>query len=163
MFFPVLDVINAIKEFEIYANDLINATPQTYQSSMKDFIGLVRNDKIINHILKPFLEMTLDFSEIEESDPTDPSGGRLKLPKDMNKQIAYVLQTLNKSYKDEFSIEKYAYHFFHEENKDEALHLLNEQVIKPNLNTLKAMLVDFFRNEIKGKKEVPESDLQLFK
>jgi len=145
MFFPVHDVINAIKEFEIYANDLINATPQTYQSSMKNFIGLVRNDKIINHILKPFLEMTLDFSEIEESDPTDPSGGRLKLPKDMNKQIAYVLQTLNKSY------------------KDEALHLLNEQVIKPNLNTLKAMLVDFFRNEIKGKKEVSESDLQLFK
>lgn len=107
MNFSSLDVKKAFKDFQIAAKHLLNATHQTYQSNVKNFMGLVRNDKIINNTLKDFLEMPLEFSEFEKKD--DPSGEKLELPIDTNKKIAYVLQILNKSYGGEFTMQQYAY------------------------------------------------------
>ena len=154
-----LKVKIAFKDFQIAAKHLLNATRQTYQSNVKNFMGLVRKDKIINNILKDFLEMSLEFSEFEKKD--DPSGERLELPIDTNKKIAYVLQILNKSYGGEFTMQQYAYRFFHEAHADKALYLLNEQLIEPNISMLIEMLRDLISYEAKGKKEVMEENLRI--
>ncbi|MCK4420935.1 hypothetical protein KAW48_03975 [candidate division WOR-3 bacterium] len=158
MSFTSTELRRSLGEFEHAAKNLLNATHQTYQSEMYAFMHQVHKDEIINYILKPFLEMSLDFSKIEKP---DPSVRILELPNDMNKQIAYILQILSKSYKGELSIEQCASHFFPEENVNKSFYLFIENKIKPNIKVLIEMLRDLISYEIKGKKEVMEENLRI--
>lgn len=158
MEFSQKEIKRAIRDFEKTIHSLQYAGHKVYSTRVKELIGLIKQNKVINSIVGPYLFMDIDFESIENS-----SGGwfELQLPEEKDLQIAYVLQVMKRASEGEFTIETYALNIFVAKKLNENIRLWNEQILFPCLDNLMDKLNDLIEDEVEGKDHIESGSLQV--
>jgi hypothetical protein len=148
MNFSKQDVENAINRFDGVVEDLLNSTHETYQSNIEFFMNLIKENDVINHIIKIIktsLERPLKLSEFEI--PNHP-GIILELPEDMNIRIAYILARFDESLKSKIPMWNYASQIFHK-SLDENIYSFNDQYVRPCMREIrnKFLIINITNNK----------------
>lgn len=119
---------------------------------------LINSDPVINHIVEPYLTMPLDISKIEGA---WPSGWlRLNLPEDMDTQIAYVIQLLQRQNTGE-KLLNYASMLFKNDRYNDDISELNVQLLGPCFRELCTKLEDLKEDNIAGKDTISPANLSI--
>jgi len=152
------EIKRAIRDFEKSIHSLRSADHNVYSTRVKELIGLIEQNKVINSIVGPYLVMDMNFESIENS-----FGGwfDLQLPEEKDLQIGYVLQIMKRASEGEFSIETYALNIFRVKKLNENIRLWNEQILFPCLDKLMDKLDGLIEDEIDGKDQIEARSLQV--
>ena len=152
------DVKRSIRNFKRKVDNLVNAGHHIYQTRVNELVNLINDDEVIRSIVGPYLEIDINFDEIEN----ERAGWfNLKLPEDETLQIAYVLQILNKSKEGEFQIDMYAHNIFRHQNLNHNISEWNNQILIPCLHILIDKLSDLIEDQVEGKEVVSSSSLKI--
>jgi hypothetical protein len=159
--FSAKEVKRSIRNFESAAQDVINSTYQTYKARIARFVEIAQKDRVINSIISPLLEMKIDFDKIHIS----RNGfwiDELKLPTDLDVQIAYVLQMFNLVAKGEISLENITHSIYKHKRFEDNIVMWLRDVAHPCLRELSYRLNDLVEDEVTGKEAISTAALQIF-
>lgn len=159
--FPAKQVKRSIRDFESASQDVLNVTFQTYKSRFKRLYELTQTDEVINFIVNPLLSMDIDFDEITGSG----AAGWIydvNLPTDINAQIAYFLQLIEKQANSEISLENLAFKIYKQKRIEDNIIMWVRDIAQPCLRELSFKLNDLIEDEVEGKEEVNNAKLQIF-
>jgi hypothetical protein len=160
MEFSSKEVKRAIRDFKGVAEDLLSASHNTYSSRVDSFITFIEQNIVLNHIVNPLLNKQIDFDAINYS-----GNGywiELKLPINMEDQLAYLLQTFHASCREKFSLDSYLLRVFKKKSFNENISLWSYQVVRPCIRELINKLSDLIEDEVEGKEAIADSVLQIF-
>ncbi|MEJ9210110.1 hypothetical protein [Bacillus smithii] len=160
--FPEKIVRRSIRSFESAAQDVINSTYQTYKARIARLVEIAHKDMVINSIVGPLLKMEIDFDGIHISRDGGFRIDELKLPTDIDVQLAYVLQMFERVVKDEISLDAITYSIYGRRRYEDNIILWFNDVVSPCFRELSYRLNDLVEDEVTGKEEVSTAALQIF-
>ncbi|NRD81169.1 hypothetical protein HPT25_28155 [Bacillus sp. BRMEA1] len=154
-------VKRSIRDFESAASDILNAGYNTYKARIKRFVSIINEDSVINSIVTPLMNLSVDFDQIHTS-----NNGfwvtELNLPTEIDGQIAYVLQIFSQVSKGELSLEGLSHRIYKHSQLDENIQQFVLEVASPCLRELLNRLNDLVEDVVDGKEEITGSTLQIF-
>lgn len=160
MSFTSKEVMRSIREFQHAVEDVLEASHITYQEKVNYLMNLIENDKVLNNIVGPYLQLKIDRDAIEY-----PHGMRYrmrpKLPINKDERIAYVLQVLYDSYKGKYKMEAYAFEIYRQTRIVENLYRWNDEFFMPCVRELFTKLNDLIEDQVKDNNEIHPSSLQI--
>lgn len=158
MEFTQKEVKRSIRDFEAAIQDVMSADPNTYQSRIKLLISLCEENQVINYIVKPFFETSVDLDSIHKEVYGKVT---LNLPYSQDEQIAYVLIILKDACNRQLYFKNLCYHLFKKKNFHENIQIFLRQVAQPSLRELIFRLNDLVEDEVAGKEEIVAASLSI--
>ena len=150
----------SIRDFENILSDVEGANQHTYITLIGRFIDFTKNNDIIKEIIKPLINLKLNFEDILKRHPNGL--GDLHLPLNINKHIAFVLQLFLKTEDKEFNFIDFLLSYFKQNTFDENIYIFNSSVVEPAFRELLIKLNDFIEDEVEGKEDVNITNYQIF-
>jgi hypothetical protein len=160
MNFTEKEVKRAIRTFDMAATDIVNAGYNTYKARIKRFVEIMENNNVINSIISPLLTIELNFEEIHHSH----NGywiSELRLPTDINQQLAYVLKIFVSVSQGELHLDDLTSKIYKRKSFEDNIQSWIYEVASPCLRELSYRLQDLVEDEVEGKEEVQSSALQI--
>lgn len=158
MEFSQKDIKRAIRDFGRAIENLHAAGHTVYDTRVVEFINLVKDNAVLNHIVGPYLALEVDYSKVF---PETHGIARFKLPSDKEIQIAYVLQTMLSCAEGPRRVSDHAFMIFRKSSFNENLFQWNQEILFPCLNELMVKLDDLIEDEVEGNERVEASSLQI--
>jgi hypothetical protein len=109
--FNAKEVKRAIRTLDAAASDILTAGYSVYKARIVRFIAIINEDKVINSIVAPLLTISVDFDAIHFS----RNGhwiSELKLPSNVDEQLAYVIQTFDKVAKGDIHLDSLSFRIY---------------------------------------------------
>ena len=150
----------SIRDFENILSDVEGDNQHTYITLIGRFIDFTKNNDIIKEIIKPLINLKLNFEDILKRHPNGL--GDLHLPLNINKHIAFVLQLFLKTEDKEFNFIDFLLSYFKQNTFDENIYIFNSSVVEPAFRELLIKLNDFIEDEVEGKEDVNITNYQIF-
>ncbi|WP_339307668.1 hypothetical protein [Paenibacillus sp. FSL R5-0519] len=156
--FTQKEVKRAIRDFEVIATSLLNASSTHFSARVTQFIDFIERNLVINSVLGEYLNLPIKIEDIE----SDESGWlQVSLPSEMDYQIAYILQTLVSFRRDENAVINYTFHLYKNKGIDYNIQLFNEDMLQPIVREIFNRLEDLVEDEVEGKDNIPSSSLSI--
>lgn len=160
--FIAKDVKRSVRKFEDAVQDILNSGYNTYKARIIRFIEITKNDPVINSIVSPLYDIKVDFDQIHYKSPGGDWVEELRLPTDIDKQLAYVLQIFDSVASNELSLENLTFEIYINKNIWSNINSWIIEVVQPCLRELLYRLNDLIEDEVEGKDEIKSSSLQIF-
>lgn len=159
--FTQKEVIRAVYEFKDASEDLILAKSNTFESRVNRLIHIIETNPIINHIVNPYLNMTINYDEIVV-DNRGLGSTSIHLPVEIDAQIAYVLQVFQTSTNGEKPIIPYILNIWSSRGDiNQMICSFNEQIVRPVLRELTKKLEYLVEDEVQGNNTISPSVLNI--
>jgi hypothetical protein len=160
MKFTEKEVKRAIRTFDMAATDIANAGYTTYKARIKRFMELIEQDSVINSIVCPLFNISVDLEVIHHSF----NGywiGEVKLPTNINEQLAYVLKIFKSVSLAELSLEDLSHRIYKRKRFEDNIQAWINEIAFPLMKELSYRLQDLIEDEVEGKDEIQSSSLQI--
>lgn len=159
MNFQEKEIARAIRKYNDLTNDVLNSASQVYQDRVIKLVNFFSNNKVMNHLISPYLEIELEANKYVKEIPD--GWYDLFIPESEEKEIAFALQILFDSVNEEFNFANWGTKVVKESNFDQTVYKLNSRIFQPVFRELGHKLNDLFEDEVKGKNQVQSSNLQI--
>lgn len=151
----------AIRDFENIISDLSITDYNNYQRRVQRLVVFSQDNKIIQKIIEPLLNVDLDTKNII----IDHKNGRgsIKVPVDVNEHIAFVLQLFYEFSKDDNSnLVNFALTHFRADNFNDCIDMMNERVVIPAMRELINIINDYVEDDVEENDALDLSSIQVF-
>jgi hypothetical protein len=126
----------AVEKLTECLNNILNAQRDQYPYRIKQMIATIKNDEILDFIIRPYIEMKLDeentgFVETKHSLKLD-----MIIPEDEDEEIALILNILIVFAEKENIIDDHTFRLSMINNFDESLFYFNKNYVEPAFKKL---------------------------
>lgn len=154
--FSSKEVRRSIRDFESAANDVITSGYYTYETRIKTLNQIIHNNRVIRHIVSPFLGLEVNLDEINGD-----WSRSFKLPPDMDYQLAYLLKMFDGISNNQIDLEGITHSIYKGKRIFDNVQRWIENVCIPGFRELSFRLNDLIEDEVEGKEEVESSSLSI--
>jgi hypothetical protein len=162
MKFDEKNIHRSIREFRDLAQNILNANNQLYQDRVEKFVTFIKEDDVIQVVIKPFLEFDINYDQYLTRDK-----GRwyqITLPKSKDKEIGFTLGLLFKSANGEFEMADWGNRMFNISGSvEEGIMDVNNQLLRPVFQELSNRLDDLIEDKVEGSEKVDAQNLTIVK
>ncbi|MBK5482972.1 hypothetical protein JFV29_14065 [Peribacillus sp. TH16] len=159
--FNAPEVRRAIRTLDAAASDILTAGYSVYKARIVRFISIINEDKVINSIVAPLLAIPVDFEFIHFS----RNGhwiSELKLPSNVDEQLAYVVQIFDQVVKGDINLDSLSHRIYKHKRFEDNIQQFLSEIARPCLRELIDRLHDLVEVEVKGKESIASAALQIF-
>ena len=153
MNFETKKIKRAYRDINNIMDDILSSTDMNlYKTYVTRFIDTINNNEVLNYILTPFFD-------IDVNDVICNTGFGIRLefniPANIDKQIAFVLQTLrNFSKKSGDQICMFLFNFYMHNTIEDNIYPFNSNIVKPVFREILFKISDLIEDIPKDKEEV---------
>ncbi|PLR69109.1 hypothetical protein [Bacillus sp. UMB0893] len=156
------DVKRSIRRFEDAAKDILASGYNTYKARIIRFTEITKNDQVINSIVGPLYDIKVNFDQIHYKSPGGEWVEEIRLPTDINIQLAYVVQIFDSVSLGKISLDSLTFDIYVNKNIWSNINSWLHEIVEPCLRELLYRLNDLIEDEVEGKEEITSSSLQIF-
>lgn len=151
-------------EFVIYALNVAE-NKGLYLSRLRTLISIIETNSVLNYLVYPYLELSVNLNKIEDHESDWFKGTNLNLPTNQDLEIAYVLQAAKRLSNGDSKYESFIVSLLDSSYGDKAnmkvLKDWNDQLLMPVLWNIQHKLNDIVEDKVEGKEIINAKELKL--
>ena len=134
--FDKKQVNRAVEELKECLNNILNASCDQYPYRIKQLIATIKNNEILDFIIKPYIEMKLDEENIGFIETNHSLKMSMIIPENEDEEIALMLNILIVFAENENIIDEHTFRLSMINNFDESLYYFNKNYVEPAFKKL---------------------------
>jgi len=134
--FDKKQVNRAVEELTECLNNILNSNRDQYPYRIKQLINAIKNNEILNLIIKPYIEMKLDEENIGFMETKHSLKLDMIIPENEDEEIALILNILIVFAENENCIDNNTFRLSMINNFDESLVYFNKNYVEPAFKKL---------------------------
>ncbi|OIK07144.1 hypothetical protein [Bacillus sp. MUM 13] len=160
--FTEKEVKRAIRTLDNAAQDILSSGYSSYKARIERFVDVIYKDRVLNYIVAPLLEIPLDFDSIHYSSFNGFWISELRLPVEIDEQLAYVVQIFDLVSKGKTHLDDLSHRIYKHKRYEDNIQQFLREIARPCLRELLDRLQDLIEDEVEGKENISSSALQIF-